>query len=196
MTLQGFLKLAVETVSSPRYVARLLLATRLSKEAVWTAFAAVLVLNAVVYGATLVLDPAPAGVPIFLSSPLFYLAAEGVTLFGTIVCVTLIGRLLGGAGRMTDVALLLVWLQALNLIVQAVTALVLPLSPGLAGLLVLVASGLGFWILLNFIDEAHGLGSLFKAFVVFLLGLLALGFALSVLLTVAGVTPEGMMGNV
>ncbi|WP_425070546.1 YIP1 family protein [Sagittula sp. S175] len=196
MTLQGFVNLAIQSIGAPRDVARLLMSTRMSREALWTAFALVVVANATVYGLSLVMDPAPAGVPVFLSTAAGYLVVEAITLGGTILALTWLGRLLGGAGRMADVALLMIWMQALNLIVQAVTSVLLPLSPEFAGIVVLAGSAIGFWIMLNFIDEAHGLGSLFKAFFVFLLSLLALGFVLSMILVLAGFTPEGMMGNV
>lgn len=196
MTPQAFVKLAYESIGAPRSVARQLMSAHLTREAIWTAFALVVVLNALVFGAMLVLDPPPSGVPAFLATPGGYLVVQGVTLGGTILAMTLMGRMLGGAGRFLDMALLMIWLQALNIFVQVATSLLLLLSPGLAGLFVIAATGIGFWILLNFIDEAHGLGNLLKAFFVFLLGLLALGFTLSVILTLAGFTPEGMMGNV
>lgn len=196
MTAQALFDLGLETIRAPRLVARHLMGIRMSREALLTAFALVVVANAALFGVGLVLDPPPSGVPVFLASPVGYLLVEAVSLAGTIMALTWVGRLLGGAGRMADVALLLIWLQALNIAVQAVTTLALLALPVLAGLIVMLAFGIGLWIMVNFIDEAHGLGSPFKAFLVLVLSVVALGFVLSVILVFAGVTPEGMMGNV
>ncbi|MFW2586766.1 YIP1 family protein [Sagittula sp. SSi028] len=197
MTLtQGLVRMALETITGPRRVAQQLMAAHLSREVLATAFALVITLNAVLYGLTLLLAPPPAGTSIFLAQPVGYAVVEVVSLAGMIASLTFVGRLMGGAGRFEDVALLLIWLQALNAAVQAASLILLVAIPPLSGLMSLVAMVIGFWILLNFIAEAHGYGTLLKAFGVFILALLALGFALSMLMTLAGVSPEGLIGNV
>ncbi|MEQ5870555.1 YIP1 family protein [Sagittula sp. NFXS13] len=196
MTAQGFLKLAVESIGSPRDVARLLLSANISREAVWTAFALVVAMNAFVYGLGLVVAPPVGALPVFLAQPIGYAVVECVSLAGMIVSITLVGRMMGGAGRLTDVGLLLVWVQALNILVQLASTVLMLAIPPLAGIVGVIAIAIGFWILLNFIDEAHGLGNMLKSFFVFVLALFALGIVLSVALTMAGMTPEGMMGNV
>lgn len=56
MTLVGFLRLAFNTVSAPRDVARLLLAMNLPSQALWLAFALVIVLNTLVFSVSLMLS--------------------------------------------------------------------------------------------------------------------------------------------
>ena len=196
MTPKGFFNLAVESITAPREVARLLMSINMNREAILTAFALTIVLNTLVFGVTLLMAPASENVPFFLASPTGFLAAETVTLGGTILAFTIMGRVLGGSGRLADMALLMIWLQILNVLVQVFTIALIPVSEAMVGLVVLVSSGVGIWILVNFVAEAHGLPGLGRALAIVLLGLLALGFTLSLLLVFAGVSPEGIMGNV
>ena len=62
----------------------------------------------------------------------------------------------------------------------------------LAGVLTMGATAVGVWIAVNFIDEAHELNGLLRALAVLILGVLAMAFGLSILLTMVGITPEGM----
>ncbi|MBN7784079.1 hypothetical protein JYP51_04055 [Ponticoccus gilvus] len=190
----GILSLAAQTVVSPRDVARLLLSIRPGAEALWTAFALVVVLNTLVFSASHLLAPVP--VPGVLANPAVFAAMQAAVLASTIAALTWVGGLFGGTARLRDMALLLIWMQALRVLALALMALVLPLAPVLGTGVFMAITGLGLWILLNFIDEAHGLGSLLKAGAVAGLGLLAMAFALSIVLALAGVDPNGMALNV
>jgi hypothetical protein len=196
MTPAAILSLAVQTVVAPRDVARLLLALRPGTEALWTGFALVVVLNTLVFSASHLLTPGPVPMPLPLGNPAIFAAMQATVLAATIAALTWMGGLFGGRARLADMALLLIWMQALRVIAQAALAVILPLAPGLGTLAFMAITGLGLWILLNFIDEAHGLGSLLKAGAVAGLGLLAMAFALSVVLALAGVDPNGMAMNV
>ncbi|KUF11462.1 hypothetical protein AVJ23_06765 [Pseudoponticoccus marisrubri] len=192
--MQGVLSLAVQTVVAPRDVARLLLSIRPGREALATAFALVVVLNALVFQGSRLLMPGP--VPPLLGNPVSFLVLQGGTLALTALALTWTARLFDGRGRFEEVALLLIWMQGLRVLVQAALMLILPLSAGLGTLALAVGTAVGVWILLNFLDEVHGLGSLFKAALVLMLGVIAMAFALSVLLALAGVTPNEMTTNV
>ncbi|WP_420325608.1 YIP1 family protein [Mameliella sp.] len=194
MTLDGFLKLALQSVTNPREVAALLLSIRPNREALFTGFALVVVLNALLYGLSILLDPT--GAPAFIGGPVSFLVMQGLALAATILALTWMGRLFGGRARVEEVALLMIWMQGLRVLVQAATLLVVPLSLALAGLVTMAATALGVWIAVNFLDEAHELRSLLRALAVLVLGMLAMAFAVSLILTLAGVTPEGMLDNV
>jgi hypothetical protein len=188
--LDGFLKLALQSVTNPREVAALLLSIRPSREAIWTAFALVVVLNALIFSASMLLTPGP--VPAFMVNPVSFLLLQGGTLAGTILAFAYVGRLLGGRARLEEIALLMIWMQALRVLVQLGLLVIMPVSALLAGLVTMVASGFGVWIVVNFLDEAHELGGLLRALAVLILGVLAMAFGLSLLLTLAGVSPQGM----
>ena len=190
MTFEGFLKLALQSVTNPREVAALLLSIRPSREAIGTAFALVVVVNTLIFSASVVLSPGP--VPAFMANPISFLVLQSATLAGTILAFTYVGRLFGGRARLEEMALLMVWMQGLRVLVQGALLVILPASALLAGLVTMVASGIGVWIVVNFIDEAHELGGLLRALAVLVLGVLAMAFGLSLLLTLVGVSPEGM----
>ncbi|SNR96696.1 YIP1 family protein [Antarctobacter heliothermus] len=190
MTLDGYLKLALQSVTNPREVAALLLSIRPGREALWTAFALVVVLNAMIFSGSLLLDPTSA--PTLLSNPAILLVLQGGALACSILALTWTGRLFGGKARVEEIALLMIWMQGLRILVQGALLLVIPISLMLAGLVTMAATALGVWIAVNFLDEAHELGGPLRALAVLVLGMFAMAFAISLLLTLAGVTPEGM----
>lgn len=195
MTPQGFLGLAAQSVTAPQEVARLLLSLRLSREALILAFALVVVLNALFFGLSLVATGTGAANFAALN-PVIFGVTLAMSLGGTILALTWAGRGLGGTARAADMAVLVIWLQALRVLVQAAMLVLVPLSAGLAGVVAMLASAVGVWILVNFIETAHGLGSLFKALMVLLLGLIGLGLALGLLFSLLGVDLNGMAGYV
>ncbi|MCC1491651.1 YIP1 family protein [Cognatishimia sp. F0-27] len=191
MTPQAFLSLALQTIMAPRDVARLLLSLNLGKDAVLTAFALVVALNAFVFQLTLIVSPTP-GVAGILAMPVAFAGIQAIVLGATIAAITWCGQAMGGTATMTQVAVLLTWLQALRVAVQAGLLLILPLSNYLAGMVMFVASALGLWILVHFIDEAHGFGRIGKAALVLLLAVTGMVLGLSMILSLSGATVTGM----
>ncbi|APZ51333.1 YIP1 family protein [Salipiger abyssi] len=191
MTAAGFLRLAWQTLVAPRDVAKLLLSLRLGHEALLTALALVVVLNALVVGLIQASGLPGAALP-FLISPGVIAALLAAMLTASILFMTWLGRILGGQGRAEDIALLLIWLQALRALGQVAVALAAAVSGALASLLVIAALIAGIWIMINFLDVAHGFESLGKALMLLVLGSVALVFALSFVFTLLGVTPNGM----
>lgn len=192
MTADGFLKLAAQSVTAPRDVARLLLSIRLNPEALWTAFALAVVLNGLVFALSAQIMPQASGLPVFLSNPLAFMAMQGASLGATILALTWVGRAMGGTGTVERVAVLLIWLQALRVLVQASLLLILPLSEALGALVQFAASALGVWIVVHFIDEAHELNNLLKSALALVFGVLGMALALSLILSLMGFGPQGL----
>ena len=186
MTAAALGQLAVDTIRTPREVARRLIDLQLPRDALWTALALVVVLNAALYSLSNMMAPPPddLAVPIVAPVPFALFLAAG--LVGTIYALWYVGRTLGGEGSLGDVMVLLVWLQALRLVVQAALLVLVPLSPVLSSLVVLAAAVIGFWILLNFIDVAHGYRSLLKSLGALALSVLAMALGLTFLVTLFG----------
>ncbi len=188
MTLNGFFALAWQSVTAPREVARMFLALRLGTEALALAFALVVVLQtAFVTISAQIMPPDPVLAPI-LGQPMIFLAGLATVLVIVTLALTWAGRGLGGVARVRDVALLVVWLQGLDLIVQAALVVLAPLVPALAGLVSLAASGAGIWILLNFLAEAQGFEGLGKSALSLLLAVTGLALGISLFLTLSGAT--------
>ena len=196
MTPAAFLRLAVDSVTAPQDVARLLLSLRWSREALLLSFALVVVLNALVFSATMLLAPPGDAELSLLASPMAFMFTLAGALALTIVAFTLAGRALGGTARIEDMAILMIWMQALRVLVQVAMVVVLAISSGLAALLIVATSALGIWILAHFINQAHGLDSLLRAVLVLLLGLTGTALALAFLLTLTGATTMGLNGYV
>ncbi|APX25516.1 MAG: YIP1 family protein [Rhodobacteraceae bacterium] len=191
MSPAGFLRLAWQTVVAPRQVAQLLLSLRLGHEAILTALALVVTLNALAIGAMQAAMPGSASLP-FVMSPMVTVALVAAMLTASIFLMTWAGRLFGGHARTEDIALLLTWLQALRLLGQVIVAFATVVSGALASLVVIAALLIGIWILINFLDVAHGFGNPFKALMVLILGSVALVLGLSFLFTLVGIGPNAM----
>ncbi|MCR8546972.1 YIP1 family protein [Salipiger sp. P9] len=191
MTGAALARLAWQTLVAPREVAQTLLSLRLSQETILTALALVVVLNALVIGAMQAAGLTGAAVPVMLG-PLPIAALLAAMLTASILFMTWAGRLMGGQGRSEDVALLLAWLQGLRVVAQLVVAVASVLSGALASLAVVATLIAGTWILINFLDVAHGFGNLFRALMVLVFGSVLLIFALTVIFSLLGVSPNGM----
>lgn len=196
MTFGAFLSLAWQSVTAPREVAQLLLSLRLRGEALWTALALVVVLNTLVFALAARLTPTPDALAPLAVSPILFCFSLGVSVLGTIAGLTLVGRGMGGQAEFADMAILVTWAQALRFLVQVFITLLNPVSPALSGLVVMLAFGAGLWIMINFVDAAHGFGSLAKSAVVLVLAVVAMVVALSLLLQLLGVTQMDLVGYV
>lgn len=196
MTLEGFLRLAWQTVVAPRDVARLLVSLRLGHEAILLAFGLVVVLYTITFTASIQVAPPNEALLPLVSNPVIFMLTLAGTLGVTAIAITWTGRAMGGTGTIEGIGLLLIWLQAVRMLVQGAVLALMLVSQSLAGLLVVAASVLGIWILVHFIDEAHGFDSLFKAAVVLLLGIAGMSVGLMVFLSLIGVTTMGMNANV
>ncbi|MCK0151045.1 YIP1 family protein [Marivita sp. S6314] len=196
MTFDGFFRLAVNTVTAPRDVAALLLSLNLSRQALWLAFALVVVLNTLMFGLTTLTSPASDLIGPFLGGPAIFGVMLGVSVAALIVAVTLCGRPLGGVARFDDIAVLVIWLQALRVVLQAVVVLLGPVSLFLSGVVVSAGSVIGIWIFVNFIDVAHETGGLLKAGFVLLLAVVGMMLGLSVIFSLLGVQTGGIPGYV
>ena len=101
-------------------VAQLLIAARLSHEAILTAMELVVALNALVMGILQV--SMGAGALPFVMSPVLFGALLAAMLVVSVMVLTGVGRMLGGTARAEDLAVLLAWLQAVRILWQVIEA--------------------------------------------------------------------------
>ena len=191
MIIQALGDLVRQTLFDPREAAGRLIALELPRNALWMALGLMTVLNTIVYSLSLTLAPpgdpaAMAMVPPIFQSPLFFALFLGGTLVIVVLALTWIGQTFGGRGRLDDILVLITWLQVLRLGLQALLTLILVVAPLLGGLITIVASVWGIYILVAFIDRAHGFDNMFRAAGVLLVGALAMVFGLSLILGVIG----------
>lgn len=192
----GLRDLAVLTVTDPAAAGRVLLAVRPDSGTLWTALFLVAVLNAILFALSNMIVPMPEDVPVLISSPMIYLGIVLAGLVATVYALLWTGRGLGGRGELASILVLVVWLQALRVGVQAVALVLLLISPALSAILVFAAGLAGVWILLNFINVAHEFGSLGRSAGVLIAALLAMVLALSMVLALVGGPITGSTGYV
>ena len=193
MILQTLVQLAVQTVLAPRDVARLLLDARWGREALLTAFALVVALNTLVYAAMAAILPQTSATDqVIALSPLAFMVFLGGSVALAAIAITWVGRTTGGSARLEDVGLLLIWLQGLRFVMQVALILLGLVLPGAGVLLVVAVAIAGLWILVNFIDVAHGFDSLGKAAFVLFISLLGAVVGLSILLSLVGASSLGL----
>ncbi len=191
MTLTGLRNLAVLTVTRPADAARALVAMQFPREVLWTALFLAVILNTLLYSVSNMLAPAPSPFPALFAIPAVYLVIIGTGLVLSIYSIHWIGRMMGGQGSLNDVMTLIVWLQYMRIAVQVATLVLAVTIPVLAALLVLAASLMGLWIMLNFVDQGLRLDSLGRAAVVLIGSVFAIAVLVSVLLTLVGGTLLG-----
>ncbi len=187
MNFAAFRELTIASVTQPANAARFLLAQSLPQNVLWVALVLVAVLNAIVFTVSQLLVQAPdSALPGLFASPIVYLGFVFGALVIMIYAIFWTGRGLGGQAALEDVMVVMIWLQVLRVIVQ-LAALVLVLTvPVLSALLVFAAAVIGTYILLHFVNEAHRLGSLWRAAGVLIASVVAMTLGLSLLLSLTG----------
>ncbi|MEM9250120.1 MAG: YIP1 family protein [Pseudomonadota bacterium] len=194
-----------QTFSDPRGAASRILRMDLPSNVLWEALALVVVLSVIAAQVTTLLlaqpglAPGEAGeemIPSFLSNPLIMGAIQGVILVFMVFAVHLIGRGFGGTGQFDGAIALVVWLQFLLVCLQGVQVFAGLLSPALSGFIGLIGVVLFFWLLTQFVVVLHGFQSSAMVFVMIVVSMLALAFALSMVLTILGVVVVGEVPNV
>lgn len=187
LSFAALLELARETVVKPQDSARRLMALNLPMAACWRIMALVVVLSVITSQLFFfLLAPGEVMLGVF-SSPFLTTLVQGGVLVLTAMAVQGIGRLMGGTGQFADVVLLLSWLQFIMVLLQVVQLAVMLILPPVASLLGLLAAGLFFWLLTNFIAVVHGFRSLGLVFAMVMVSIVVLALLMGVVLTALGI---------
>lgn len=194
MTLTDFLPLLRQSFTDPRGAIRVLTTPTLPRQTLWLALAAVGALASLTLGLLSLGSDAPPGMVLLpgqdapqIVSPLTLLALQIGSMLLVSGLVYAVGRLFGGQGSFDAALTVLIWLQIMMLAAQfaifAVGLVVLPL----AGLLALAVIAASVWWFCAMVAEIHGAGHPLKVLMASVATVIALAFALSVLLALLGV---------
>lgn len=186
MNLGHLLRLARETITNPRAGAATILGLHLSVQALRIAFGLVVVLSMLLGELVVLITPPPPEGALNVS-PVTMGLVQAAFLFVIAHAITLIGRWFGGTGSFEGALALIIWLQFIFLCVQVVQLLAMLVIPPVAGLITILAMGLFFWLLVNFIAALHSFTSLGMIFVATILTAFGIIFALSLILTLLGI---------
>ncbi len=187
--------LALETIQSPRTAAQKILALNLSRDFLWSSLALIACLNSIISGVSLLLEDESL-IPVLLRNPvLFFVIFAGIQVL-SVHAFYWTGLAIGGKGDLGDVLALLVWLQALQLVAQAMLFFLAFVSPGLTEIIALGVGAFALWITASFLTEALNFSSLLYAVGAMVLAAVGIAFGLIILVGLIGLGAMGVPANV
>jgi hypothetical protein len=124
--------------------------------------------------------------------PAVAVAVQAAANMLAVVLMAQVGRLFGGRGRFEDALLLVAWLQALMALVQIAQIVALIVMPPLASLILVLAVGLFFWLMVGFVQALHGFDNPFLVLFGALAALMTAAVVLSFVLIALGFEPPGL----
>ncbi|WP_340301586.1 Yip1 family protein [Roseobacter sp. HKCCD5988] len=189
LTLSGLWRHTRDTIRAPQEAAQAVLALNLPRNVLWLGLALVITLSTLLASAVLLMVPMPeagAGVPM----PVVMGIVQAVFLVLVSLGIAVIGARFGGKGDFDGTLALMVWLQAVFLVVQAfqIAAIAIGLSV-LADIVSLASIPLFFWLMAQFVTVLHGFSSVWKTFWAIIMFLIAFAFLLSLVVTSFGFVP-------
>ncbi len=189
LTLSGLWRHTRDTIRAPQEAAQAVLALNLPRSVLWLGLALVITLSTLLASAVLLMVPMPeagAGVPM----PVVMGIVQAVFLVLVSLGIAVIGARFGGKGDFDGALALMVWLQAVFLVVQAfqIAAIAIGLSV-LADIVSLASIPLFFWLVAQFVTVLHGFSSVWKTFWAIIMFFIAFVFLLSLVVTSFGLVP-------
>ncbi|WP_083096589.1 Yip1 family protein [Pseudophaeobacter leonis] len=187
------------TLRQPGAAAGNILLRQWPAEAVWTGLLLAIALNVLFFSSvslffplegdlvTLNLMPDSMGISIFTAA---------IRSVGFAAVLTLGGRWLGGTASFMPMLSLLVWHQLVQIIALLAVILIMAFSPSLGALFALLVGVVLFFVLLNFVNEAHGFASLWRAFAVIVMATILMFFAMIFVVGLIGPDYLGLPENV
>lgn len=177
------------TLRDPRAAAARLLRIDASTQTLWMALLLVNVLSGISISLTvLLLGPAPASteaqLPAIASDPMMMMFIQGCLLVLMVFVVHWVGRAFGGTGDFDGAIVLVTWVQFVLVCLQVVQSLAMLLVPAFAALLGIAGIVLFFWLLTQFLCVLHGFEQPGNVFVMIIVTMLGLAFALVIFLSI------------
>ncbi len=184
------------TLRAPGEAAAVILSRPWPRDALWSAVVVISVVNTWLATLSNYIFPVPEQLQTFLASPFLYftLIAGGFVLMVHALFWT--GRMLGGAETMGDLLTLMIWLQVMRTVAQAVMIVLILVSPVLASFVMLFVGVATLWIFMHFLNIGLKLNSMMRAFGVLIVGTMGLLLSLSILFSIIGVAAIGVPPNV
>jgi hypothetical protein len=171
------------SLSDPNEAASRLLQHKLNRNTLWLAMALIVVLSVILQQLSSFLIPVSPDkvlLPILQSPFLAVLVIWGVMVL-MVFCIYYIGRSFGGLGHFDGALSIVIWLQAIMVVIQLAQLVLLLTVPPLAVLLGLVGGVLFLWLLVNFIAALHGFKSLGLVLVGIVASMVGVAFGLSLI---------------
>ena len=178
-----------QSLRDPAGTARWLLGFGFGRGTLYSMVALVTVLSVLLLEVGLFLSPTEA--EMLRATPFTLCIILGASLMMMVFAVQLTGRMLGGHGQFGAALLLIVWWQAMALVIQMTQTVALLVFPPLAGLITLAGLAWLVFALLHLVNVLHGFDSLPKSLATVAIGIVGISFGLALLLALIGVTLQG-----
>jgi len=190
--LRAMIGLALRSLLLPADVARRIVTLDLSRAVLWQALLLVTIagvlVSALTQGPILNL---PLGTATVEVAPFSYAMILGGSLVMLVFALYFTGQMLGGTAQFTAVLTLVIWLEAIAVLIRLMQGVILLVLPQLGGVVALAGLVVLLWCLLNFVAVMHGFDSLWRAALTLLLAVIGITLGLTVILTMIRVTAFG-----
>ena len=197
MTGQDFSVLARTSFTDPALAVRQLQSLDLPMSARWLALLMAVALSSLLAAVGAMLFPVTVdtGLNTLTRQPLLLAALQlgGITLASWLVAR--VGRAFGGHGDFADALLVVVWIELLLLVIQAVQVVLMLIFPLFASLLGLAAIGVFVWLTVQMTKALHGFSNTMLVLLAMFATALLVGMVLSLvagslgLISPIGATP-------
>jgi hypothetical protein len=193
-----------ESLTDPRAATRRITGLGLPSAILWQALAAAVILTVLLEQALFwagsgggfpdpaTLDPLDAQMlemtRLYAENPVVMAMIQGGFAVLAIFAIHFVGRACGGQGAFEDALAMIAWFQIILLALQLAQALVGLVLPPLSGFIALATLVLFFYLLTMFTAEIHGFQSPGVVFAMIIATIIALAFAMTVILALFGVT--------
>lgn len=184
ISLSHLLSLARFTLQSPREGARMVMSANVPTSARWAALALMAIGSAVLAHLSFGLMPAEMRdqMGAAMRNPFGTAIFQAFLMVASVFVAHWVGQRFGGKGSFDDALILMVWLQFILLILQALQIVVQIAIPPLADLVGIASIAIFMWLISNFVAELHGFQSVGRTFLGVILTLFAISLLLAFLL--------------
>ncbi len=145
----------------------------------WQAFVLLTILSTVLPMAAFWIAGGEARAEMAASNPILQAALQFGLNIVTVFLMQGLGQWAGGKGQFGDALLLMVWIEAILLILQVAQCVAIIVAPPLLVPIMAVGVVLLFWLLSHFTAELHGFNSAFRVFAVIFGLMFMLGVAVA-----------------
>jgi hypothetical protein len=186
-------ELLIDSLKRPRAAARRVLDARVPAPRLLEAAVLVAVVGVVLGYLALLLSPEALDVisAAVIHNPLLGAAAQLAVMAVAVFLTVRIGRLFGGTGTTHGALALVVWLNAVMVLIQAAQLLALAVLPPVATILAIATIFWALWAYANFVAELHGFQNPFVVLAVIILTTIVVFFGTGMIFAILGITPQG-----
>lgn len=195
MNREVIIALFKQTLTEPRAAGRYIIGLDLPAQFLWMALAFLAVLMSLLVSGMFQLVPIPEGDmgdmvrmnPAYRTPLMFALMQWGQAVISVVV-LTWIGRLFGGAARVEDMLAVTIWLQFIALVLGLGVGVLVVLLPPLGAFAILAYIAWALFITVAMIDAAHKFENMLKSLGVFIASILALALGSALIAGLLGVS--------